>query len=64
MSKYHCEMRITKKYIFDVFADDIHEAEAKAKRQMAEKLNADEYISGFSIEWKPEEEDREDSCND
>lgn len=54
MSKYHCEMRITKKYIFDVVADDIHDAEANAKRQAAEKLNADEYISGFSIEWKPE----------
>ncbi len=56
MSKYHCEMRITKKYTFDVVADDIQEAESKARGQAAEKLNADEFISGFSIEYKPEGE--------
>ena len=60
MSKYKCEFKITKNYEFDVVADDIQEAEANAKRQAAEKLNANEYISGFSIEWNPEQEAQDD----
>ena len=49
MNEYRCEMWIAHKYIFNVEAENIKEAEQKAKRITAEQKNEGEELVSFSI---------------
>ena len=50
--KYECEISIAHKIRFDVNAKSSEEAVKLARQMVAEKMNADEFINGLSVNPK------------